>query len=137
MKKIETLINKLHEVADFVDRTGMSEDVELIGECIDLACDIKDGKEDGEETELSQEVIDVLNKNCNLILHHNGLHSINGSFCNYEIIEELDNGWHVSFEYGTQDESGSSKTEFTTYLRKDTLEFTDDEEEVIFEPEDD
>lgn len=136
MKKIETLINKLHEVADFVDRTGMSEDIELIGECIDLACDIKDGKE-SDDIQLPQDVIETLNIECALILRSNGLNNINGSYCDYEVIEELDNGWHIAFKFGVQDEEGSSTNEFTTYLRKDTMKFSDDEDDVMFEPEDD
>jgi len=136
MKKIDVLIDKLHEVADFVDRTGMSEDIELIGRCIDLACEIRDGKE---ETNISlpQEIKDVLSKQCSIILNNEGLSNINGGFCTYEVNEEFDNGWSVYFIVGVQDDTTNSKDEFMLYLRKDTLELTTDEEEVEFEPEED
>lgn len=129
--KFTKLINKLHKVADFIDHTGMSEDVELICSAIDLTVDLKEEYHPS-PIKMSKKVKDIISKEENKILRINCLHKISGGYCTHMVVDTYDNGWEIEFTYGVQSDCQNDQSYYRTYLRKDTLEFTDNESDVMF-----
>jgi len=136
IEKAERLIEMLHDVTGSVKSVISNEELESLSSAIELVCDIRDRLQQKEPIPIPKEVKTILEKEAERLYFSEGLSRISGAWYNYEIIEEYDNGWGILFSAGIIEDEHSREDETKMYLRKDTLKFTENEEEVEFVPED-
>ena len=79
---------------------------------------------------LPEKVIKIIEEEKDRVYFEEGYEKISGGYVNAHVNHIYDNGWEVLLSHGVQCEDYETSFTFKLYLRKDTLEWTEDKELV-------